>query len=349
MPKASHLSGHRRHRHRAGRHPPDRSLGEGRRRHHLRLPRRRVLHLPDQGSSPATNTSPRPRFWKTRCSRTTSRRAVTGWPARRRSSAAASSSNPLEQFTHPFHSTRSPSWPTSPSPVKLHKDKTVYAVAGSHTQTILKLAKENHIPIDFSCGDGECGTCLVKVSSVDKSQPQQVRPHGRPAQPREVAVLKELGKIRQDADRPDVRRRPAADRVAPGLPVHRARRGHPGRIPEPVTRGASQRAGQCFPGVLARAEAAYLGLALGDALGATVEFMTPREIAHHFGVHREIVGGGWLKLRPGQVTDDTGMSLALGEAILANGGRSFRWPARGPSMPGCGASRWTSAIPSGAT
>ncbi len=77
--------------------------------------------------------------------------------------------------------------------------------------------------------------------------------------------------------------------------------------------------------VLARAEAAYLGLALGDALGATVEFMTPREIAHHFahqgGVHREIIGGGWLKLKPGQVTDDTTMSLALGEAILSNGGR----------------------------
>jgi ADP-ribosyl-[dinitrogen reductase] hydrolase len=49
--------------------------------------------------------------------------------------------------------------------------------------------------------------------------------------------------------------------------------------------------------------------------------MTPREIVHHFGVHREIVGGGWLKLKPGQVTDDTTMSLALGDAILANGGR----------------------------
>ena len=47
--------------------------------------------------------------------------------------------------------------------------------------------------------------------------------------------------------------------------------------------------------LLSRAEAAYLGLALGDALGATVEFMTPREIAHHHahrsGIHREIVGG----------------------------------------------------------
>jgi ADP-ribosyl-[dinitrogen reductase] hydrolase len=72
---------------------------------------------------------------------------------------------------------------------------------------------------------------------------------------------------------------------------------------------------------MARAEAAYLGLALGDALGATVEFMTPREIAHHYGVHRKIIGGGWLNLRPGQVTDDTTMSLALGQAILKDHGK----------------------------
>jgi ADP-ribosyl-[dinitrogen reductase] hydrolase len=72
--------------------------------------------------------------------------------------------------------------------------------------------------------------------------------------------------------------------------------------------------------LLDRCLGAYLGLAIGDALGATVEFMTPREIAHNFaaqgGVHRRIVGGGWLNLRPGQVTDDTTMSLALGEALL---------------------------------
>ena len=71
---------------------------------------------------------------------------------------------------------------------------------------------------------------------------------------------------------------------------------------------------------IARAEAAYLGLALGDALGATVEFLTPREIAHQYDVHRDIRGGGWLGLKPGQVTDDTTMSLALGEAIIARGG-----------------------------
>ena len=72
--------------------------------------------------------------------------------------------------------------------------------------------------------------------------------------------------------------------------------------------------------VLCRAEAAYLGLAIGDALGATVEFMTPREIAQRYGIHRDMRGGGWLNLRPGQVTDDTTMALALGRAILDAGG-----------------------------
>jgi ADP-ribosyl-[dinitrogen reductase] hydrolase len=68
-----------------------------------------------------------------------------------------------------------------------------------------------------------------------------------------------------------------------------------------------------------RGIAAYLGLAIGDALGATVEFLTPTEIRHQLGVHREITGGGWLHLKSGSVTDDTTMSLALGASILAQG------------------------------
>ena len=68
-----------------------------------------------------------------------------------------------------------------------------------------------------------------------------------------------------------------------------------------------------------RAVAAYLGLAIGDALGATVEFMTPREIAAKYGMHETLCGGGWLHLKPGHVTDDTTMSLALGGSILAQG------------------------------
>jgi ADP-ribosyl-[dinitrogen reductase] hydrolase len=69
-----------------------------------------------------------------------------------------------------------------------------------------------------------------------------------------------------------------------------------------------------------RARAAFLGLAVGDALGATTEFMTPSEIARQYKVHRAIVGGGWLHLKPGQITDDTEMSLCVARAIVAQGG-----------------------------
>jgi ADP-ribosyl-[dinitrogen reductase] hydrolase len=70
----------------------------------------------------------------------------------------------------------------------------------------------------------------------------------------------------------------------------------------------------------ARAKSAFLGLALGDALGATTEFMTPAEIRVRYGIHRKIVGGGWLRLKAGGVTDDTEMSLCIARAIQETGG-----------------------------
>jgi len=78
-----------------------------------------------------------------------------------------------------------------------------------------------------------------------------------------------------------------------------------------------------------RALGAYLGFAIGDALGATVEFMRPREIAARYGLHRDIIGGGWLRLARGQVTDDTTMSLALGEALLQGGSQALQQHAQG--------------------
>lgn len=75
---------------------------------------------------------------------------------------------------------------------------------------------------------------------------------------------------------------------------------------------------------LDRARACLTGLALGDALGATTEFMTPAEIQAAHGVHRKIVGGGWLGLRPGGVTDDTEMSLCIARAAVASGGWDLR-------------------------
>jgi ADP-ribosyl-[dinitrogen reductase] hydrolase len=72
--------------------------------------------------------------------------------------------------------------------------------------------------------------------------------------------------------------------------------------------------------LLDRALGSFLGLAVGDALGATVEFMTAGEIAAQYKIHSQIIGGGWLKLKPGCVTDDTEMALALGSALIASGG-----------------------------
>lgn len=72
-----------------------------------------------------------------------------------------------------------------------YKDKTVYAVAGSHTETILKLAKSNQIPLSFDCGDGECGSCLIKVKSID-SKGQRM---GCNLTDKEKEVLRTHGKL----------------------------------------------------------------------------------------------------------------------------------------------------------
>jgi len=49
----------------------------------------------------------------------------------------------------------------------MEKDVTVYAVAGDTQQSILKLAKKNKIPLPFECEDGECGSCVVHVTSLE--------------------------------------------------------------------------------------------------------------------------------------------------------------------------------------
>jgi ADP-ribosyl-[dinitrogen reductase] hydrolase len=62
-----------------------------------------------------------------------------------------------------------------------------------------------------------------------------------------------------------------------------------------------------------------LGLACGDALGATLEFLSREEIHARYGQLRDIVGGGWLRLAPGEVTDDTQMATCIAESIVATG------------------------------
>lgn len=74
----------------------------------------------------------------------------------------------------------------------LHKDKTVYVPAGSLVKTVLVVAKENHIPIDFGCENGECSTCLVKITNLSNKGPM-----AGPLTDREISVLKQEGKITQ--------------------------------------------------------------------------------------------------------------------------------------------------------
>lgn len=63
-----------------------------------------------------------------------------------------------------------------------------------------------------------------------------------------------------------------------------------------------------------------LGVACGDALGGPVEFLSRADIAERFpdGV-REFVGGGWLDLDPGEITDDTQQTLILCQALTEAG------------------------------
>jgi len=62
-----------------------------------------------------------------------------------------------------------------------------------------------------------------------------------------------------------------------------------------------------------RAIGALLGLAVGDALGTTLEF-SARDSRERV---MDIVGSGPFNLEPGQWTDDTSMALALADSLIA--------------------------------
>jgi len=63
-----------------------------------------------------------------------------------------------------------------------------------------------------------------------------------------------------------------------------------------------------------------LGIAVGEALGAPADFLTPGQIAERYGLITEMLGGGCHDLQPGQTTDATEMMLCLAESLAAIGG-----------------------------
>ena len=59
------------------------------------------------------------------------------------------------------------------------------------------------------------------------------------------------------------------------------------------------------------------GVAVGDALGAPLEFMRQGSIRQRHGTVRDMIGGGWLGVEPGEVTDDTQMTLCVANGIIS--------------------------------
>lgn len=63
---------------------------------------------------------------------------------------------------------------------------------------------------------------------------------------------------------------------------------------------------------LERYRGSLLGLAIGDAVGTTLEFSPPGS----FEPISDMVGGGPFRLSPGEWTDDTSMALCLAESLV---------------------------------
>lgn len=69
---------------------------------------------------------------------------------------------------------------------------------------------------------------------------------------------------------------------------------------------------------LDKIKGALYGAAIGDALGAPLEFMSEDQIKSKFGRVTEMLGGGWLQTMPGEGTDETALLLATAYGIMKN-------------------------------
>ncbi|MEX2530795.1 MAG: ADP-ribosylglycohydrolase family protein [Gemmatimonadota bacterium] len=86
-----------------------------------------------------------------------------------------------------------------------------------------------------------------------------------------------------------------------------------------------------------RIAGSFLGLAVCDALGTTLEFRRPGS----FEPIHDMVGGGPFALQPGEWTDDTSMALCLAESLIEREGldpadqmdRYLRWRDEGECSP----------------
>lgn len=91
----------------------------------------------------------------------------------------------------------------------LRTNRKVEAIAGKRS-TLLGVAKENDIKIPCDCEDGECGSCLVKVTHLDGERTKAIM-----LTDKEANVLKSIGKLPEhEAERANVRDIPPTYRLA---------------------------------------------------------------------------------------------------------------------------------------
>ena len=110
--------------------------------------------------------------------------------------------------------------------------------------------------------------------------------------------------------------------------IRRVRIARPGAIENPPQEAYVKRRkplepavpGQTADNIRDRALGAFLGLAVGDAVGTTLEF-SRRDVQPRL---KDMVGGGPFGLPPGGWTDDTSMALALADSLAACGNLDCR-------------------------
>lgn len=72
------------------------------------------------------------------------------------------------------------------------KDGLYHAPKG---EPIVRLAKDNGIPINFECQDGECASCLIKYENIEDEEPTNY------IEDKELEKLMELGVLKaKDAE-----------------------------------------------------------------------------------------------------------------------------------------------------
>jgi ADP-ribosyl-[dinitrogen reductase] hydrolase len=108
----------------------------------------------------------------------------------------------------------------------------------------------------------------------------------------------------------------------PKSAIAEVRRQRPGALETPAQERAAislaslpeAQPSQSEDAVQDRALGAMLGLAVGDAIGTTLEFAA-RDTKPRL---TDMVGGGPFRLKPGEWTDDTAMALALADSLAAH-------------------------------